>query len=162
EAIQSHGHGPHGQPHLEWKQAGLDRLLQYDGYLRKTLVDHFYDVRVSLNDLVNQRATELGDFVGGLYEHRVRRHGQAVQLTLSRLGKIGSARLRLTKEISLQPRSDTLEVHYLLENLPHNLPVLFAVELNFAGMAAGADDRYFHYDGRPRAGQLQTLQDLTN
>jgi alpha-amylase len=27
-------------------------------------------------------------------------------------------------------------------------------------MAAGADDRYFYFDGRARAGQLQTLQDL--
>jgi alpha-amylase len=29
-------------------------------------------------------------------------------------------------------------------------------------MAAGADDRYFYHEGRPRAGQLQTRQDLTN
>ena len=29
-------------------------------------------------------------------------------------------------------------------------------------MAAGADDRYFYHNGRPRAGQLQTLQDLAN
>jgi alpha-amylase len=38
----------------------------------------------------------------------------------------------------------------------------FAIEFNFAGMAAGAEDRYFYYDGRQRAGQLQTLQDLHN
>ena len=36
------------------------------------------------------------------------------------------------------------------------------VEFNFAGMAAGADDRYFYFPGKPRAGQLQTIQDLAN
>jgi 4-alpha-glucanotransferase len=35
------------------------------------------------------------------------------------------------------------------------------VEFNFAGMAAGADDRYFYHAGKQRAGQLQTLQNLT-
>src|SRR5205823_2223719 len=45
---------------------------------------------------------------------------------------------------------------------PHDRPLCFAVEFNFAGMAAGADDRYFYHDGRARAGQLQTLQELAN
>ena len=50
------------------------------------------------------------------------------------------------------------------ENLPRprtpDERLHFAVEFNFAGMAAGADDRYFLVHGGERAGQLQTLQDL--
>ena len=53
-----------------------------------------------------------------------------------------------------------LEVRYVLENLSRDCKLLFAVECNFAGMAAGTDDRYFYHEGSPRAGQLQTLQDL--
>jgi alpha-amylase len=67
----------------------------------------------------------------------------------------------VTKEISLRPGSDALDIRYVLEGLPRGARLHFAVEFNFAGMAAGADDRYFYHDGRARAGQLQTLQDLT-
>jgi alpha-amylase len=62
----------------------------------------------------------------------------------------------------LAPGADTLEITYLLDNLPRDRSLHFAVEFNFAGMAAGADDRYFYHDGQPRAGQLQTLQNLAN
>jgi alpha-amylase len=148
----------HGR--VVFKQAGLDRLLQYDPYLRKSLIDHFYDPRVTLADLTALREAELGDFVTALYEQRVRRSGEGVQLVLTRSGVAGGAPVRVTKEVTLQPASDDLEVHYVLEGAPKNTPFVFAVEFNFAGMAAGADDRYFYHDGRPRAGQLQTLQDL--
>src|SRR5262249_36137309 len=142
------------------KQAGLDRLLQYDRYLRKSLIEHFYDPQVTLNDLAGHRERELGDFVDAPYDQRVRRNGEAVQLTLPRAGKVGHAPVRVTKEVTLGPGSDTLDIRYVVEDLPPDARLHFAVEFNFAGMAAGADDRYFYHDGRQRAGQLQTLQDL--
>jgi 4-alpha-glucanotransferase len=98
--------------------------------------------------------------VTGPYEHREGRQGQGVKLTLRRAGQAAGAPVRITKEISLQPGADALEIRYLLENLPREGKLHFAVEFNFAGMAAGADDRYFYHDGQARAGQLQTLQDL--
>jgi alpha-amylase len=60
----------------------------------------------------------------------------------------------------LAPAADTLDINYRLENLPKDRTLHFAVEFNFAGMAAGADDRYFYHNGQARAGQLQTLQNL--
>jgi alpha-amylase len=162
EKVLRHAQGQHGgHERVILKQAGLDRALQYDRYLRKSLIDHFYDPRVSLNDLTGLRETELGDFVSGPYEPRVRQDGPAVQLILTRSGKAGDKPVRLTKEITLEPGSETLDIRYLLEGLPREGRLHFAVEFNFAGMAAGADDRYFYHDGRQRAGQLQTLQDLT-
>ncbi len=145
-----------------FKQAGLDRLIQYDPHLRKSLLDHFYDPEVALGDLASLREQELGDFVGGAYEHQVRRQGPAVQLVLTRAGRVEETPVRLTKEVTLRPRTDGLDVRYLLEGLPRDRTLHFAVEFNFAGMAAGADDRYFYHAARPRAGQLQTLQDLAN
>ena len=147
---------------MVFKQAGLDRLLHYDPYLRKSLIDHFYDPRLTLADLAGMRAAELGNFATGPYEHRVRRDGDGAILTLSRSGQAAGVGVRITKEITLQPASDLFEIRYLLENLPREPKLHFAVEFNFAGMAAGADDRYFYHNGRPRAGQLQTLQDLPN
>jgi alpha-amylase len=148
------------------KQAGLDRLLHYDPYLRKSLIDHFYEPSVTVDQLAAVEEVELGDFVTGAYEHRVRRSSQGVHLILHRSGQAAGAPVRVTKEITLAPRADSVHVRYLLENLPRagqnggSPPLHFAVELNFAGLAAGADDRYFYFDGQPRAGQLQTVHDL--
>jgi alpha-amylase len=143
-----------------FKQAGLERLLHYDPYLRKSLIDHFYEPNVTLNDLAAVKEVELGDFVTGPYEHREIRQDRGVKLILRRAGQAAGASVRITKDISLQPGADVLEVRYFLENLPRDRKLHFAVEFNFAGMAAGADDRYFYHDGQARAGQLQSLQDL--
>ena len=145
-----------------FKQAGLDRLLQYDSYLRKSLIDHFYDPRLTLADLAAARAAELGDFVTGRYDHRVRREGDRVILAMSRTGQAAGTAVQISKEIALEPGSDLIEIRYVLDSLPREPKLHFAVEFNFAGMAAGADDRYFYHDGRPQAGQLQILQDLAN
>jgi alpha-amylase len=68
--------------------------------------------------------------------------------------------IRIQKIVSLASEADALDISYRLENLPNDHSLHFAVEFNFAGMAAGADDRYFYHDGQARAGQLQTLQNL--
>ena len=47
-----------------------------------------------------------------------------------------------------------------MENLPQDRPLHFAVELNFAGLPAGADDRYFPDADGNRLGQLGTQLDL--
>jgi alpha-amylase len=162
QASQQPGGAASIHERVVFKQEGLDRLLQYDRYLRKSLLDHFYEPKTAITDVAALKETELGDFVLGPYEHRVRRNGAAVQLVLTRAGKVDGAPVRVTKEVTLRPETDHLDIHYLLEGLPRDKKLHFAVEFNFAGMAAGADDRYFYYDGRPRAGQLQTMQDLTS
>jgi alpha-amylase len=56
--------------------------------------------------------------------------------------------------------SDRLQATYLLEGLPPGRPFHFAMEWNFAGMPAGADDRFF-FDQQGRSlGQLGTQLDL--
>ena len=64
--------------------------------------------------------------------------------------------MRITKGLTLDAGSATLEIAYLLENLPQDRPLHFAVEMNFAGLPAGADDRYFHDLDGNRLGQLGT------
>lgn len=155
DAIRHH----HGQT---WKQGGLDHMLQYDEYLRKSLIDHFYEPSVTLEQLATRQERELGDFVTGAYQHRLERNDGELRLILWRDGRVAGQNVRVTKEIRLTGDSDDLEVWYILDNCPRKSPLYFAVELNFAGLAAGADDRYFYYPGQTRAGQLQTRQDLAN
>ncbi|HTU93641.1 MAG TPA: alpha-amylase/4-alpha-glucanotransferase domain-containing protein [Gemmataceae bacterium] len=145
-----------------WKQGGLDHMLQYDEYLRKSLIDHFYEPGVTLEQLATRREREMGDFVTGNYQHRLDHGNGEVRLILWRDGQVAGQNVRVTKEIGLTGAGDGLEVWYVLENCPRQKPLYFAVEFNFAGLAAGADDRYFYHAGQERAGQLQTRQDLAN
>ena len=144
---------------VRFKQAGLERHLQYDSYSRKSLLDHFYDDNVSADAIAFNSAAERGDFLQGAYEARIRRSSDRVQVQLSRFGNAWGIPLRITKGVTLQAGSNTVEVAYLLEGLPHDRSLHFAVELNFAGLPADADDRYFHVQGQ-RLGQLGTPLNL--
>ena len=64
--------------------------------------------------------------------------------------------------MTLEAGSSTLEIAYLLEGLPPDQPLHFGVEFNFAGLPAGADDRYFYGHDRHRLGQLGTRLDLAD
>jgi len=169
ETIRRHAEGgQHGQgaqsihDRVVFKQAGLERLLQYDPYLRKSLIDHFYEPRQTLEDLIALHETELGDFVTGPYDYQKSKKGSEVQAVFRRAGHADGTPVRICKTIALAPGSELLEIAYRLENLPKDCVLHFAVEFNFAGMAAGAEDRYFYHNGQPHAGQLQSLQNLTN
>jgi len=166
ETIRRHAEGgQHGQgaqsihDRVVFKQAGLERQLQYDPYPRKSLIDHFYEPGQTLEDLTALKETELGDFVTSPYECTLNKKGSAIRATFRRAGQAAGAPVRIQKAVSL---ADNLEITYRLENLPKDRSLHFAVEFNFAGMAAGADDRYFYHDGQARAGQLQSLQNLSN
>ena len=81
-------------------------------------------------------------------------------MQLVREGDAGGVPVRITKGLTLDAGSASLEIAYLLENLPADRPLHFAVEMNFAGLPAGADDRYFHDLDGNRLGQLGARLDL--
>ncbi len=145
-----------------FKQEGLDQRIQYDTYPRKSLVDLFYENDATLSAVASGQAPQRGDFVQAVYEARLRRNPDRIQVQLSRDGNASGIPLRITKAITLGAGSSMLEVAYLLENLPANRPLHFAVELNFAGMPAGADDRYFYDAEHRRLGHLGTRLDLVD
>ncbi len=137
-----------------FKQEGLDKEVVYDSYLRKSLVDHFFDLDVSLADIVANEYREQGDFVGTTYEAKLRRSPERMQLMMSRDGHVDGTQVRITKGVTLEAGSNELEIAYLLEGLPNDQPLHFGIELNFAGLPAGADDRYFHAGDGRSIGQL--------
>jgi alpha-amylase len=143
-----------------FKQAGLDQRLQYDNAPRKSLLDHFYDSGATRESISRGEATEHGDFVQGVYESKIRRAADRIQVQLTRLGHVAGRDVRVTKGITATAGSPTLEIAYLLENLPGDLAIHFSVELNFSGLPSGADDRYFHDGSGNRLGQLGNSLDL--
>src|SRR5204862_3922276 len=106
-----------------FKQAGLDQRLQYDRAPRKSLLDHFYDAGANLQSVSRGEAAEHGDFVQGVYESRIRRTSDRIQVQLSRLGHVAGRDVRITKGITAIAGSPNLEIAYLLENLPGDLAI---------------------------------------
>lgn len=143
-----------------FKQEGLDQLVQYDTYRRKCLVDLFFDPDVSLEQVATGNAQQLGDFAEGVYDAKVRRNPDRVQVQLTREGNLAGTPVRITKAITLSAGSSIFEIAYRLENLPHDRPLHFGVEMNFAGLPSGADDRYFSDASENGLGQLGTRLDL--
>ena len=144
-----------------FKQPDLDQRLQYDDHLRKSLVDLFYDNDATLEAVAAGTAPQRGDFVGGAYEARIRRNPDRIQVQLLRDGNACGVPVRITKGLTLDAGSSTLQVAYLLENLPQDRPLHFAVEFNFAGMPANAYGRNFSDIDGNMLGQLGAKLDLT-
>ena len=104
---------------------------------------------------------ELGDFVLGAYVSQVHNSDSGhVQANLEREGTVEDIPIRVTKKVSLNEGENALLVDYLLEQLPPDRPFHFAVEWNFAGMPAGADDRYFYDVSQQSLGELGNQLDL--
>lgn len=145
----------------------LERKLQYDSQPRKSLLDHFWPVDISLEPLVAGRVVDAGDFLDGVYEPRIRRNPDRVQLLMVRSGKVqtgasGPVDVKLTKAVTLEAGSPALQISYLLEGLPATVPLHFGIEFHFAGLAAGAPDRFFYTDHEDHLGPLESQLDLAD
>lgn len=145
---------------VRFKQPDLDKKLVYDKWPRKSLVDHFLAPNLDPAAFRNGDG-EIGDFVQGVYESRLRRSPGRVEAVLARDGLAGQHRFRLEKSIALEASAGgRLQIRYDLSNLPPGERFHFAVEFNFAGLASGASDRYY-YDGNGRQlGQLESVLNI--
>ncbi|MAT73034.1 MAG: alpha-amylase [Planctomycetaceae bacterium] len=143
-----------------FKQEGLNERLQYDAYQRNSLIDHFFAADVSLEAVAAGTAEEFGDFLRAPYQSKLRRSDDRVQLQLFREGQVFGRDVKMTKGLTLNQGDSTLEIAYFLENVPGDVGLHLCPEFNFAGLPAGADDRYFLDAGGNRLGQLGHWQDL--
>ncbi len=139
-----------------FKQEGLENHLQYDAGQRKSLIDRFYDDGVTLEGLRDGNVAEALNFLDQPFDARVRRKQGRVQVMLSNFGQLYGVPIKLTKGVTLDAGTSTLEIAYLLEGLPQDRSFNFGVEFNFAGMPSGQDDRYFSDADGNRLGPLQT------
>lgn len=145
-----------------FKQEGLDQRVQYDNYSRKTLVDHFLRDDETLQNWIQGKAHELGSFVQSPFEATLRRSAERLQVKMTSDGHVESRPIRITKGVTMEAGSSELEIVYLIEGLPQDRTLHFAVELNFAGLPAGADDRHFTDAAGNNLGQLGSTLDLQN
>ncbi|MEQ1827358.1 MAG: alpha-amylase/4-alpha-glucanotransferase domain-containing protein [Pirellula sp.] len=158
----SHGSSETASIHdrVVFKQQGLEKKLQYDSTPRKSLVDHFFDLDATAEEVQRGTALERGDFVQLPFDAKLRRGSGKIQVQLRREGNAWGVPLTITKGVTLFSGSHALEISYLIEGLPPGRPFRFGVEFNFAGMPSGADDRFF-YDARcERMGQLGTVLNI--
>ncbi|MFO0941840.1 MAG: alpha-amylase/4-alpha-glucanotransferase domain-containing protein [Pirellulales bacterium] len=160
-----HSEGDHGfaesiHDRIVFKQQGLDQRLQYDKYPRKSFLDHFYDNDVSFEAVTSGSAMERGDFVASAFEAKLRRAANKVQLQMSRAGNAWGVPFRITKALTIQAGSSNIDVAYLIEGLPQDRTFHLACEWNFAGLPAGAEDRYFYNASGDRLGHLGSQLDL--
>jgi alpha-amylase len=145
---------------VRFKQPDLDKRLGYDPWPRKSFVDHFIMPGLTIDEF-RRGEGELGDFPCGVYETTLRRSEGRAEAVMSRTGYLTRYQITVEKTVAvLSRKSGTLEVTYAMSDLPAGRPIHFAVELNFAGMAAGQSDRYFYDAAGRQLGQLQEKLDL--
>jgi alpha-amylase len=125
------------------KQEGLERRILYDWYPRKSLIDLFYDADTNFDAVQNGQVGQHGTFVTGNYESIIRKKPGRIQILLACDAAAYGAPIRIQKGITLSAGSNELGIAYRLENLPQEYKMHFAIELNFAGLPGGAEDRYF-------------------
>ena len=141
---------------IRFKQPNLDQKLQYDPWPRKSLVDHFLQPGLTHESFIKGQG-QLGDFAEGVYLSRIRRSDERVEAIQWREGKMGPFQVKVSKTVALASRQGgSLEVTYVLENLPAGLPIHFGVEFNFAAMAAQANDRYYYDEHGQNLGPLES------
>jgi len=143
-----------------FKQAGLERLVRYDGWRRKSLVDHFWDVDVAAEAIIEGAALERGDFAAGEYVAEVHRSPDRIAVTLTRTGNAWGIPFTLAKSITMAAGSSALEIAYQLTDLPPDFRQHLAVEFNFAGLPASAAGRFFADEAGRELGDLGSHLDL--
>jgi len=161
ETIQARGSAAAGGSSREvvLKHGGLDDMIVYDRHPRKAFVDHFHPIDATLDDLIAARDMERGDFVAGTYLSKVHRERGAVALVMERPGWADGHSIRVRKTIELAADSPLLTIRYELEDLPADAALHFAVEINLAGMAGRASDRYYSSSSGERLGTLDAKLD---
>jgi hypothetical protein len=135
-------------------------VLVYDRSPRKSLVDHVYPLDIRIDDLIACRDVERGDFATGTYLSRIVRQPGHVAVVMERPGWADGHAIQVRKTIRVEEGSPTLDVSYVLEELPEGVPIRFAIEINLAGMAGHAGDRYYSDLDGGRLGMLDARLDL--
>ncbi len=145
-----------------FKQSDLEKHLIYDNYPRKSLIDHFYPLTTTLQDLVQKREEELGDFVQGPYIRRLIDRDTHQRLRLFRQGKVREESIQVSKEIVASATANALTVRYRLDELPVKPDFYFGIEFNFAGFPPQQHDRYYYHANKKNAGSTDGLIDIVS
>ncbi|MBA3825261.1 MAG: DUF1926 domain-containing protein [Ktedonobacterales bacterium] len=143
EEVEHEGEAASIHDLVQAKEGGLEKLLHYDPQRRAVLRERFFAATTTLDDLVDMRYEELGDFVGERYDYRVEGTGaDALVVDLWRDGTVrdgkGALPLRLRKSVAFDTHAATLAVTYTLHNAgTRRLRTQFAAESNWGMLGGG-------------------------
>jgi len=138
------------------KEPGLENMLFYDPQRRASLVEHFYDKNVSVDDLWAVRAFDRGDFVGRPFvmETAAQRKGHTTSVSLFREGRVmegGEAMsVHVMKRLTFPSGDLALKVEYEVRNDGTRcLDTRFVSEWNLTLLAGDSPDRSYFIEGKP-------------
>ena len=153
---------------LEVKESGLEQLLFYDWYDRKSLIDHFLGKETTLESFSRCQYEEKGDFVNQPYQLEVKEQTERTRIHFRRDGHIwvGSNWIALTVEkiLSVPKEGAEFEVLYRLWNR-HNqkIEVLFGVEFNISMLEGGLNNSRLFVKGKhPKEAELNSTLNVSN
>ncbi len=127
------------------KEAGLERLLQYDDLRRTALRERFFAASTTLEQVIAGAYQDQGDFAGAPFIEQVEGVGVGMLVVgLWRDGTVrtpqGPATLRLRKAIAIATDTSELRVTYTLHNTsPIRIVTRFAVEGNWGLLGGGGN-----------------------
>ncbi|GAB4330956.1 MAG: DUF1926 domain-containing protein [Calditrichia bacterium] len=148
------------------KEEGLEKHLNYDKHERKSLIEHFLPIGVSVEDFKTVNYQELAELFKAEYQVVDRRErDDKVEITLRATTALrqqeSEAALTVKKHLTVYRDEDMIDVVY---SVKADRPVsgIFGVEFNFALLAGYADDRYYLVDGvKPEAANLASIGEVT-
>ena len=144
---------------IKFRQPDLEKKISYDKWPRKSLVDLFLQPGATHEDF-RRGNSMIGDFATGVYEANVRKGDQKIAVEMRRRGRVSDLNGEVRKIVVLSSdRPNEILIQYHVAGFPQKVPLHFGVELNFAAMPGGADDRYFYDAAGQRLGTLDTMLD---
>jgi alpha-amylase len=137
------------------KEAGLDRKLIYDRYLRWSFRDHLLEPQITLANYDAGQYEDLGGFSNQPYEKEAVRSGQDETIvSFHRIGMMKDISLAVKKDYTLWASQARLSVKYSFHHSQpstHHFqpaPYQWGVELNLTLLAGSDPKRYYRFPGK--------------
>ena len=138
---------------VKMKEKGLERLLCYDRYQRKSLVDHLLAPETTVERFAAGEYDEIADFTSRPYSARIeeREEGRAVVMSAR------SGAVEIEKTLTFTPNAHIIIDYRLLNHSSEEMRLKVGIEFNFSMLAGHAHDRYYFTSRGSNAGELATL-----
>jgi alpha-amylase len=131
------------------KEPDLHKYLFYDWYRKGSFIDHFFGDEVKLENFMQSKYGERGNFVNQPYKMDMKVKGSKLISKFSRDGSVWNdgqwLPVRVMKTFTFKNKSNEIICDYKIQNLSEvKLNLKFGVEFAFTLLAGDADDRYYY------------------
>jgi alpha-amylase len=145
---------------VKFKQPDLDKKIVYDNWPHKSLVDLFLQPQLTFDEFRRGEGL-IGDFATGTYEASIRKGEQKIAVEMRRRGAVSGLTGEIRKIVIMSAdRPNEILIQYQVSGFAKDVPLHLAVELNFAAMPGGANDRYYYDSTGQRLGTLDATLNL--